>query len=156
MNRFLRRNTSDRLRRMFSPSVLIPWNRETLSDLVTQCDLAIIPVPIDSPLEEGKPENKLLLFWRMGMPVVTSATTAYQEAMQQAGLQMACRTSEDWERTLEYYLRNEAARRDAGERGRQFAESHWSEQSMVHRWDQVMLSLFPSLHMPESVTRDTH
>ena len=46
--------------------------------IATGCDLAVIPLPLDRPLERGKPESKLVSFWRMGMPVVTSSTPAYR------------------------------------------------------------------------------
>jgi len=37
----------------------------------------VIPAVLGEPMFAGKPENKLLLFWRMGMPVITSSTAAY-------------------------------------------------------------------------------
>ena len=52
------------------------WS-ETVSVIATACDLAVIPLPLDRPLERNKPETKLISFWRMGLPVVTSATPAY-------------------------------------------------------------------------------
>jgi glycosyltransferase involved in cell wall biosynthesis len=139
----LKVSTQSRVRSILPlPDVhLYQWNRHLLAPLSTACDLAIIPIPLDQPFFAGKPENKLVMFWRMGMPVVTSATPAYERAMKGAGLPMTCRTTEDWVRVLERYMDDEAARREAGERGRAYAESHWSEESLVSQWDAVFDSV---------------
>jgi hypothetical protein len=117
------------------------WNEKTCSDIISQCDLAVIPIPLNDPLSAGKPENKLLLFWRMGMPVVVSATAAYARAMQLSGLSMACRTKNEWLEVLEKYIIDENARRDAGQRGRVFCENNYSEEKTLELWDEVFRSL---------------
>jgi glycosyltransferase involved in cell wall biosynthesis len=103
--------------------------------------MALIPLSLTDPLYKGKPENKLLLFWRMGIPVVTSATPAYTRAMEGCGLPMACRTSDDWIRILEHYMSDKEARRDAGQRGLSYTNEHYSEESTLKRWDDVFASL---------------
>ncbi len=121
--------------------VIDPWNRETFAALATACDLAIIPIPLDRPFFTGKPENKLVLFWRMGIPVLASPTPAYERAMRGAGLAMTCRTTEDWVRQIELYMGDESARREAGERGRAFAEANYSEARLLGQWDAVLASV---------------
>jgi hypothetical protein len=121
---------------------LYAWNEDLLSRIITACDMALIPLALDNPLVAGKPENKLIGFWRMGMPTVVSATPAYSRAMSESGLPMACRTPEEWEFTLEYYMTHELARRDAGQRGRAFAEANFSEKCLLYEWDDVVASVF--------------
>ncbi|HOD12733.1 MAG TPA: hypothetical protein PKO44_06530 [Candidatus Omnitrophota bacterium] len=117
------------------------WNEKTCSDLIRKCDLALIPISLNDSFAVGKPENKLLLFWRMGMPVVVSSTPAYERAMQQCGLSMTCRTKSEWIETLVKYIDDENARREAGARGLIFAEKYYSEEIILDRWDKVFLSL---------------
>ena len=117
------------------------WNADLLSVVCTACDLAVIPIPLDEPFLRGKPENKLVLFWRMGLPVVTSPTPAYERAMQGAGLAMTCRTREEWVAMLEHFLDDESARRQAGQRGLAYAQEAYSEASLFRKWDQVFGSL---------------
>jgi len=64
------------------------WHESNLAANITKCDLAVIPLDLQDPFASGKPENKLLLFWYLGMPVLTSATPAYRTAMQNAGLDL--------------------------------------------------------------------
>lgn len=114
------------------------WDVERMSALCTACDLAVIPIPLGVPFLRGKPENKLVLFWRMGLPVVTSATPAYERAMQRAGLAMTCRTPAEWVSTLERLMEDEPARRAAGQTGLAQARETYSEASLVSKWDTVV------------------
>jgi hypothetical protein len=117
------------------------WSLEAVGDVAVSCDLAVIPIPLDRAFLAGKPENKLILFWRMGLPVVTSATPAYVRTMAAAGLDMTCRTDADWMRQLERAMDDEALRRDAGERGRAFACREYTVENLLARWDAVFASL---------------
>jgi glycosyltransferase involved in cell wall biosynthesis len=117
------------------------WSQESLPAVALACDLAVIPIPLGNRLLAGKPENKLILFWRMALPVVTSATPAYLRTMGAAGLDMACRTDEEWTRTLERCMDDEAARRDAGRRGHEYAVKTFAVESLLRRWDDAFSSV---------------
>lgn len=133
--------TVDITRKLFRNVHLHEWNERTCAAIITACDLAVIPIPLNNPLAAGKPENKLLLFWRMGMPVVVSGTPAYSRAMQSAGLPMACRTKNEWLETLKKYFIDENLRREAGQRGRVFSENNYSDEKTLLLWDEVFRSI---------------
>jgi glycosyltransferase involved in cell wall biosynthesis len=116
------------------------WTPETLSAVATASDLAVIPLRLDDPFAAGKSENKLILFWRMGLPVVTSSTRAYRRAMADAALEMTCTTSADWVRVLERLATDESARTAAGHAGREYALREHGEARLLERWDAVMAS----------------
>jgi len=122
-------------------AVVHAWDMDLFSDLCTACDLAVIPIPLDAPFLRGKPENKLVLFWKLGLPVVTSATPAYERAMRGAGLAMTCSTPEEWVVMLERLLNDEAARRDAGQRGLAYAQEAYSDPGVVGKWDRLLDSV---------------
>jgi glycosyltransferase involved in cell wall biosynthesis len=120
---------------------LYEWNEMMFPYIVSACDLALIPISPHDKFAWGKPENKLVLFWRMGLPAVTSDTPAYHRAMEGSGLSMTCRTTEDWVRTLEHYMSDAPARQFAGEQGKAYAEKIYGEEVLLNRWDQVFSSL---------------
>ena len=137
---FWMRPTMDLAHKLLGPEhvTIQPWNRERFAALATACDLAVIPIPLDVPFMRGKPENKLVLFWRLGLPAVTSATPAYERAMRAAGLALTCRTDDDWTGKLEWLMDDEAARRAAGQRGLAHAREAYSEASLTAKWDAVV------------------
>jgi len=125
----------------FDEVYIYEWNEELLSTIVTSCDLALIPIPLNVPLYAGKPANKLFLFWRMGVPVVTSATPVYRREMEACGLPMACASNEEWIATLERYIGDEEARRNAGQRGLAYANENYGEEVLLRRWDALFETL---------------
>jgi len=121
---------------------LIEWKAETAADIICSCDLAIIPIDLSDPFALGKPENKLILFWRMGMPVLTSATPAYLRAMSAAGLSMTCSNIDEWEVALGTYISDELARQEAGKLGQKCVDELYSESELIAKWDAVFESVF--------------
>lgn len=141
LGRYGRRNTLDIVRGLGMPVTLHEWNETICADIICKSDAAIIPLDLHDPFAAGKPENKLLLFWRIGMPTVVSASPAYARAMAGAGLNAACTSSDDWCRTLEFLLTQESARAEAGRRGRAYAEANFSEVQLLARWDAMFASI---------------
>lgn len=141
LGRYGRSSTLEAVRRIFPDAHLHEWKEENCADIICACDIAVIPLVLDDPFIAGKPENKLLLFWRMGMPVVASATPAYTRAMLGAGLNLTCSDKEQWLSTLEHLLADEAVRRDAGCRGKAYADREFGEGRLLARWDAVFASL---------------
>jgi glycosyltransferase involved in cell wall biosynthesis len=142
LGRFGRVRSLDLARRAFDAVRLHPWGEETLSEIICDYDMGVIPIDLSDPFVTGKPENKLVLFWRMGMPVVTSATPAYRRAMRQANSEaLACTDRGEWRAALETMMSDQALRRQAGERGHAIAEERYNAASLLERWDEVFASI---------------
>ena len=137
------RTKTIRTAQQIMPNVkLIQWEPETAADIICSCDLAIIPINLSDPFALGKPENKLILFWRLGMPVLTSSTPAYLRAMSAAGLSMTCSNFDEWEVALGTYISDEFARQEAGRLGQKCVEDLYSESELIAKWDAVFKSVF--------------
>lgn len=137
---FWRRSLLQEARHIFKPCYLHQWNEHTAAAVIAQCDLAVIPIPLSDPMSAAKPANKLMLLWRMGMPVITSTTQAYTREMQGAGVQMMCNSEQEWESMLLKYIGDEEARRLAGTRGRSYVERTYAEEEVLSRWDRILLA----------------
>lgn len=142
MGRYWKRHTTDIARKIFENAYLYDWNEQLCPTIICACDMAIVPLFLNDHLSSGKPEDKLALFWRMGMPSIVSATPAHIKATAQIGLQnMACATPKEWKEALEYYIDNEPARQQAGQSGRVFVETHRSEEKILQQWDNLLASV---------------
>jgi hypothetical protein len=117
------------------------WNETMFSSVATKCDLAIIPIPLDNTFAMYKPENKLVLMWRMGIPTVVSATPSYLGAMSKAGLNLACTTDAEWQEKIKELLESEALRRVAGEKGFRQVTIDYSDKVLCSKWNNVLSSL---------------
>jgi glycosyltransferase involved in cell wall biosynthesis len=143
-NRYLgkygKTNTLKVAQKLFKNVIFHEWDEKTFANCVCSCDLAIIPINLSDPFAAGKPENKLLLFWRMGMPVVTSATPAYLRAMSLAGMDYTARYDSDWIKILSDLINNPIARQKAGALGKSYVEKNFSEKILIEQWDSVLKS----------------
>lgn len=117
------------------------WNELMLSEVATKCDLGIIPIPLDNTFGMYKPENKLVLMWRMGMPTVVSATPSYAEAMTKVNCNLACASDAEWENNINRLLESEVLRIAAGEDGYRQAELNYGESALRAKWDNVLSSI---------------
>lgn len=141
MGKYGKTSTLEMAQRILPDVRFHEWKEADCADIICSCDLAIIPLSLVDPFAAGKPENKLLLFWRMAMPVVTSASPAYVRAMQAAAMDLAAKDETDWLATLERLLGDEAARREAGTLGKIYTDREFSEVSLLAQWDAVFASL---------------
>lgn len=117
------------------------WQRDTFAQIATSCDLAIIPMRMDLPIYREKAENKLLLFWRLGLPTLTAPTPAYLRTMRGAGLDMVCANDAEWASALERWGGDESLRRASAQAGREFAEREHGTEALLGRWDNVLASV---------------
>lgn len=135
-----KRSTAHLLRRRLpsTRAYLYEWNDLMFSQICTSCDLAIIPLLWDSPISKAKPENKLLLFWRMGLPTLTAHTAAYARTMESVGLDMTCNSEIEWERKLLKCIEDRDLRREAGEKGLRYANTAHGVEPLMKKWDAIL------------------
>lgn len=141
MGLFGKTDTLSVVRKLLPGVRLHPWREKDCADIICDCDAALIPIRLDDPFAAGKPENKLLLLWRMGMPVLVSATPAYARAMAASGVHGTCAGQDEWLQAIERLIGDQAARQEAGLRGRVYAEDTAGESQLLARWDQVFSSI---------------
>lgn len=124
--------------RLADSTYLYEWNEHMLGQIVTACDLAVVPLRLSDPFEAAKPANKLLGFWWMGMPTLVSASPAYRRMAEAVGLpDVACEGPGDWLAALRRYGESEAARIEAGRRGRAHVLAEHADERLLERWDAV-------------------
>ena len=75
---------------------IIPWTPKNLVECAKTSSIAMIPIDLSVPMQRLKPENRLLIMWRLGLPCLTSPSPAYVRASRQAGVIAVCNTLEEW------------------------------------------------------------
>ncbi len=143
MNRFVVRRTEDVVTDWGIDIRIHQWSIETLTEVARSCDLAIVPVDLTNPMAVGKPENRMRIFWRLGLPVVVSANPAHTRAAELAGLgnRVLCSTTEDWETTLAELSSRPDLRLKIALAGQATARASYSDKSLATRWDRVIENL---------------
>ena len=116
---------------------LYQWNELTVSHISSACDFAVIPINSKDTMDNGKPEDKLLIFWLMGLPAVVSETPAHLRAMKGAGVSMACSSTNDWVSTIKDIADNKTKRIQSAEKGFAYASRVNSEEATMSLWDDL-------------------
>ena len=141
-NKLYKVKTKKLLKNLKCNYVLIPWDQVKISEVVAGCDLAIIPIMKNDIFALNKPENKLLFFWEMGIPVITTDTPAYLRVMDQAGLDYCCATTEDWVGKIERFVGlDRYARKELVEKTNDYINRFHSKEIILNKWDQIFASL---------------
>jgi glycosyltransferase involved in cell wall biosynthesis len=143
MNRFFERRTEEVISDWGIDVRLHQWSVETLTEVTGGCDIAIVPVDLTDPMAVGKPENRMRVFWRLGLPVVASASPANVRAASLAGVDelLVCSTGEEWDRALESLRTHPEDRLRIARAGQDTALNTYSEESLAQRWDRLFESL---------------
>ncbi|MDC3335998.1 hypothetical protein OAV71_05770 [Opitutales bacterium] len=81
-----RRSTKLYCDRIFKNYNLLNWNQSNVKYLSQKSDIAIIPIDTDIPIYYAKPENKVILMFLLGLPVITSSIPSYQNILCQTGI----------------------------------------------------------------------
>jgi glycosyltransferase involved in cell wall biosynthesis len=116
------------------------WHPRTFASIASRCDVALLPIP-DDVLMRLKPENKILLFWMLGLPVVAEATPAYTRTMRAAGLDAACAAPADWPRAIGNLISSRESRAAHMSAANALLASHYSEDTLLARWDAALASV---------------
>ncbi|MBT5400020.1 glycosyltransferase [bacterium] len=129
--------TQKEVDKIFNNTIVHEWTKETISDVVRQCDIAIIPIDSNYFLTKFKPENKILFFWKMGVPVVASNIPSYARTMNNANLDFICKDEISWEKKIESLILSCSMRHSAAIAGKEYAEKIFSTGQITKKWDDV-------------------
>ena len=118
--------------------VLHPWVGQSFSQHITDADLAVIAIDKSNPLALGKPDNKLVMLWKLGMPVLATDSPAYSRAMGAAGIDMLCADAGEWRRQLERGLAMRPSQLEAiGRQCHGFANERYSMPAFASPFDRA-------------------
>lgn len=121
---------------------LVPWDRKSVSAIISSCDLAIIPINPSNTLAWNKPENKLLLFWEIGIPTLTSNTSAYKSSMDVAGIDYYCSSVGEWIQKIERFATTSTEGiKTIVDAGHEYIQTYHSRDRILGRWDSIFDSL---------------
>lgn len=134
------RPTYSILKKIFSQSDvsfhLYDWNAVTFSSIAIACDFALIPIP-NHPKMMLKPENKLLLLWLMGLPVITSKTPSYARVMNDINEDYICSNREEWHNKIIDLASSQERREIYMKSAGQYLQKYYTSDIIMKTWDTI-------------------
>ena len=131
-----------RLKNLQVNAKFIEWGAETFMDEVNAAHVGLAPVDLECPFASAKPDNKIVNYQGLGLPVIASATMSYNDfAVQSPGGVITCKTDADWKNALEYWRVNRKNVIDAGMQGREYVLDNYKPAVLARKWERVILDL---------------
>ena len=145
LGRFFERDTASLLKRRlgsaFEYSRILPWNTENLISTAMKSSCAVIPIDLAGPIQNLKPENRLLIMWRLGLPCLTSPSPAYTRTAAAAGTDTICRNPNDWQQKLELILSEPSIAEEIVTKGQNYLKEFHNTDVLLEKWDRVFNSV---------------
>lgn len=144
MNKYLKRDTVDLIRLNSeldeSQIAINHWSPVNLVQEAERSFLAIIPMDLSTPLVRFKPENRLLIMWRLGLPCLTSASPSYIRVSNLAGTNAICDSPESWQAMMLQMLNDPSLAKTEVLNGQAYVRENHNETILLKKWDAAVES----------------
>jgi hypothetical protein len=139
LNKYLEKSTLDLLRKdlkEISHNVsIVDWSINNLVGAAQESNIAIIPIDLNVPMQSLKPENRLLIMWRLGLPCLTSPSAAYTRVAQLAGVNVVCSGPKAWLENFEQLLMDRSFANEEILRGQNYLRENHTRTILLNKWD---------------------
>jgi hypothetical protein len=132
-------DTSQLLKRDLGPILdsitITPWTPDSLVKSAKASSISMIPIDLAIPMQKLKPENRLLIMWRLGLPCLTSPSPAYIRVASQAGVKAICDSPKIWHENFSNLLDDPKFASEEVLRGQNYLREHHSREALLKKWD---------------------
>ncbi len=117
---------------------LVPWSANALTTHSQKSTLGVIPILGFKGYNHLKAENRLLIMWRLGLPVLTSPLASYRRVMIDAGIDGICENQEEWRIKLRGLFESAGMREEFIGKSRLYLIKRHNLDDMLKKWDFVL------------------
>ena len=119
---------------------LTSWNVENLVSSAKVSHAAIIPVMLSNKLQYFKPENRLLIMWKLALPTIVSAIPSYTRVSNISGSDIVSKNNSEWAEKLNL-LHNQDYAEDLVRRGQDYLKTNHTKEILLLKWDNAFESV---------------
>jgi hypothetical protein len=145
LNRYIRRSTLSLLKsdlhEISSLVNIVPWTRENLLVSARMSSIAMIPINLSIPIQKLKPENRLLIMWRLGLPCLTSPSPAYVRVSSCAGVNAVSYSTQEWLENFIRILSDPDYARSQVTLGQNYLLENHTSAILLEKWDRAFESV---------------
>ena len=139
LNKYIKRSTLGLLKKDLSTITnrvkIIPWSSSSLVEAAQKSTVAMIPMNLSIPMQYLKPENRLLIMWRLGLPCLTSPSPAYVRVAQKAGVSAICNDLHEWTENFYQILDDSDFAKNQIIAGQNYLRENHNRSLLLSKWD---------------------
>ena len=145
LGKYFRRGTLALLKKdlggIFPKAGITPWTLSNLVESARRSSIAMIPIDLTVPMQLLKPENRLLIMWRLGLPCLTSPSPAYVRVTNQAGVTSVCESLESWLANFHRLLNDSDFAYNEIVQGQNYLNEYHTRSILLEKWDRAIESV---------------
>lgn len=145
LNRYIERSTHKLLKRDLGKIVelanVVPWSSVNLTECANTSTAAMIPIDLSIPMQKLKPENRLLIMWRLGLPCLTSPSPAYTRVAHNAEVDAICESEEQWLAKFKKLLNDPIFAYEEVLKGQNYLSEMHNPKTLLNKWDRAIESV---------------
>ncbi|TSA47409.1 MAG: glycosyltransferase family 1 protein, partial [Actinomycetales bacterium] len=139
LNKYFEKNTLNLLEKdslqIANLIKIIPWNINNLVECAKASKVAMIPIDLSVPMQRLKPENRLLIMWRLGLPCLTSPSPSYVRVASSAGVTAACNSLQEWIENFSRLLTDPEHAKKEILAGQNYISENHNQTILLNKWD---------------------
>jgi len=120
---------------------LIPWSIDSVIDTAKHSHFSLLPIRLHDPFQSLKPENRLLISWRLGLPAFVSRSRSHARIESTIGLPLTFLDVKGFSGVLANYLEYRSLFQEQVEVGQDYLRTFHSEEVLLRKWDSAIYSL---------------
>ena len=132
--RLLVRDSRKYCNKLFSNLEFLEWTVDNVNLAARKSSLGVIPLDLSDKFVAAKPENKLIYMWLLGLFVLCSPTESYSMLVNQTGVDFTCKTEEQWQDSIDFWLKDARYREESTRYLHEYALVHYSDKSLQKKW----------------------
>jgi hypothetical protein len=116
----------------------IDWSPQNLVYFSRKSTLGVIPISGLQGYNHLKAENRLLIMWRLGLPVLTSPLRSYTRVMRDAQIDGICKDSAEWQTKTQRLIESKGLREEFIAKSRIYLEKNHNLGDILAKWDKAI------------------
>ena len=121
--------------------VVHAWSEKTVSEIAAKCEFGIIPISQQNRFAQLKPENKLLIYWRLGLQTLFSDTPSYVRLAHEVGVPEYSVKSGEWAEKLKEIAEAGGCLSENMLKAQEYLLRFHSENLILGQWKEALNSL---------------
>ena len=139
MNKYVKLDVLRILEKQLDPSSikinLVKWTPDNLIEYAGNSSMGIIPIHAFKGYNHLKAENRLLIMWRLGLPVLTSALPSYVRTMKDADIPGICHNEKEWATKVTQLNRSISLRQEHIGKAHEYLDRKHRVEDLLEKWD---------------------
>jgi hypothetical protein len=136
-----RREVEEMFGHASSRIVIHAWSEKTVTEIAARCDFGIIPINRQNRFAQLKPENKLLIYWRLGLQTLFSDTPSYVRLADEVGVPEYSVKSGEWASKLREIAEARGSLSENILKTQDYLLRFHSENMILGQWKEALNSL---------------